>query len=244
MNRALPPGDRRYRSSDTHRPSPSSGIVDASRSPVLEVVEAVRRTEDPAERETPSDMNPAAHGEFDWTSSGFDGIAALDVLGLRRRDGQPHFLSHCTRHEPTHGMRLPTRSFHQFFQRGSSGPMQQIQHLGSLAAVAGDGGLLSGFGRVFGRTGLLGRLGRGGRDAGATCANACLFVRFRLGGRRRRLGGAGFLRHRGHGFSLRGDDRGHDMDHSASTEKQGKSALQRKRRWNGDGGSMTPGDPT
>jgi hypothetical protein len=75
-----------------------------------------------------------------------------------------------------------------------------------------------------------------GRDGGATCANTGLFTGFRLlvctGG----LGGFALFRNRCRHFviSLRGDHRGHDMNHSGAPETQGISEANRNWRRIGD----------
>jgi hypothetical protein len=171
--------------------------------------------------------------------SGFDGVAALAVLALGRRDSESHLLSNRPGEEATHGMRLPPGSFHQLLGCNAPGPLQQVQHLGRLAAVArsplsasfrraGGLGFRGRFGRFLGSAGLLGPFALGGRDVGALFRNPDLFVGFRLFARRG-LGSARFfschLR-----FSFGGDYRVHDMDHSGAPGKQANSAAVGERR--------------
>ena len=113
-----------------------------------------------------------------------DRVGALPVLALGGRDGQPHLLAHGPGQEAADGMRLPAGGFHQFLGGDAARPLQQVQDLGGLAAVArlGLGGLgfLRALGRFLGRGGLLPRLALGGRNGRATWRTGGLFVGFRL----------------------------------------------------------------
>ena len=75
-------------------------------------------------------------------------------------------------------MRLPARDFDQFLGGRATGPPQQIQDLGGLAAVAGRVGLLSALGRFRGGAGLPGRLGFCGRGVARTSSEAGLLGGF------------------------------------------------------------------
>jgi hypothetical protein len=124
--------------------------------------------------------------------------------------------------------------------------LKQVQDPGGFAAVPGGLrlgehlGLFAAFGRFLGRAGLLTRLCLGGRNGRATLRNTGLFIGFRRVARGCGCGwgGAGFFcnRRRHFLFSLSGDYRVHDMNHSEAYEKQPKSERSRKRRWNGDAG--------
>ena len=132
------------------------------------------------ERETPPGGYPAARRKRKGGNSGFDGVGALPVLALGGCDGQAHLLADSPRQEPADGMRLPAGGFHQFLGCCAAGPLQQVQDLGGLAAVAGAGGFLLAFGRFLRRTGLLPRLSLLRRNVGATCANTGRLSGFRL----------------------------------------------------------------
>src|ERR1035437_1938513 len=82
-------------------------------------------------------------------------------------------------------MRQPAGGFHQFLGSGPARAFQEVEDLGGLAADAGSFGLGNlglgaAFGRFLGWSGLVSRLGLGGRNVGATWRNASLLVRFRL----------------------------------------------------------------
>ena len=133
-------------------------------------------------------------------------MAALPVLALGGRDGQPHLLADGPGQEPAQGMRQPASRFEQFLGGYSAGPLQQIEDRRCLAAVPGTGGFLSAFGRFLGWGSLLPRLGLGGRNGRATCANSGLFRGLRLGRRSARRCFR-LLCDRFHVFSLGGDYR-------------------------------------
>src|SRR5205085_12185829 len=105
-----------------------------------------------------------------WRSALYS-IATLPVLTLGGRDGQPHLLADRARQKTANAVRLPGRSFHQFLQRGSVRPFQQVQDLGGLAAVAGTAALFWGLGRFLSPAGLLARLLLRRRNAGALSPN-------------------------------------------------------------------------
>ena len=152
MNRALPPGDRGYRSPDPGRPSGPARLV-------LGLGGLVEGTEDSPQRGTPPGRYPAARRWWDRRDSALDGVAALPVLGLGGLYLQTKLLADSARQVPTDGMRLPAGGFHQFFECRAVRPFQQFQDLRCLAALARTRFLLSGFGgfRALGRL-----LGRGG----------------------------------------------------------------------------------
>jgi hypothetical protein len=79
---------------------------------------------------------------------------ALAILRLGGYDCEPELLTHGPRQESAHGVRLPARSFDQFRQRGSIGPLQQVQDFGCLTAIAAADSILSRFGRFLGCPGL------------------------------------------------------------------------------------------
>jgi hypothetical protein len=135
-------------------------------------------------RETPPGRNPAAPRKR-ASESGFDGVAALAVLALGGRHRQPHLLRDGSREEPAHRMRLPPGRFHEFLGSCAARALQQVQHLGCLAAVAGSGDFLRAFGRFPGGAGLLTRLLLLGRNVARTFGRAGLWGGFR------RLGSGG-----------------------------------------------------
>jgi len=102
------------------------------------------------EKGTPPSGNPAARGRRDGSASAFDGVGALAVFALGGNDGQAHLLADGPRQEPANAVRLPASGLHQFLSRNAAVPLQQVQDLRGLAAVAGAFGLFRGFGR-FGR---------------------------------------------------------------------------------------------
>jgi hypothetical protein len=101
-------------------------------------------------RKTPPDVNPARL-DRQKPESGLDGIAPPAVLGLGRRHCQTHLFAQRSADESTHGMRLPSGSFHQFLHSGAAPSFQQFEDrlglgafadpfvLGRPAAVAGAG---------------------------------------------------------------------------------------------------------
>src|ERR1700691_41675 len=124
-----------------------------------------------SKRATPPTAGPAARCE----GLGFDRVAAHAVLALKGCNGQSHFLADGARQEPAHGMRLPARDLHQFFSGDAAGPLQQVQDLGGLAAVADTTQLLSAFGRFLGWGGPLSRLTLLRPKVGALWAHVGLF---------------------------------------------------------------------
>src|ERR1700694_5189241 len=77
-------------------------------------------------------------------------------------DPKTHFLAERSRKEAAHGVGLPAGSFHQFGQGRALGLFQEGDNMGSLAALAGRGGL--GLGAAFRR--LLAPAGLGFRGRG------------------------------------------------------------------------------
>ena len=168
-------------------------------------------------QETPPGGNPAArNGRSGW-ESGFDGVTSLAVLDLGGCDGQSHFLADGPREKAAHTMRLPSRRFHQLGQRGSVGPLQQIEDRGGLAALPGLTRLFRGFGGLLCGAGLLGRLTLGGPNVGALLASAGLLAGFRLLGR---LGCSSFINGCVHVISFRGNRRVDDINHSGGPKMQ------------------------
>jgi hypothetical protein len=222
VNRALPARDRGHRSGTARRQSRSRGAVPCA-------FRLVRRVAHTSERATPPGSYPAARCTWAGNGSGFDRVAALAVLALGGNNIQAELLADRARKEPTHGMGLPARRFHEFLKRRPVRPLEQVEDALGLAAASGFGLRLRGFRRLRGlcgflrRAGLLARLTLGGRNVARTFANTGLFRRFRLRGRSRRCR---FL------FSIRchpissfcGNHRGHDIHHSGRPRKQGNSA--------------------
>ena len=134
MNRALPPGDRGHRGRDSGGQLRPRWIVSAARGLVYRIAIG-------SEREMPLGGYPAAQ-ERREERSGFDGVGPLAVIAFGRRHSQAHFLADRARKEAAHGMWLPARSFHELFGCDATGPLQQVQDLVGLAALAGRAGLL------------------------------------------------------------------------------------------------------
>src|ERR1017187_10227530 len=87
-----------------------------------------------------------------------DRVPALPVLGLGGPDRQPHLLAQDAGQEPADRVRLPAGGFHKFLPGGAARALQQVEDLGGLAALAGDGRLLlGGLGRRGAFVGLLRR---------------------------------------------------------------------------------------
>ena len=129
-------------------------------------------------------------------------------------------------------MRLPAAGLLQLLAGGAARPLQQVEDLGGLAAVAGTFGFLGG-------AGLLPRLGLLRRDARATWRNTGLFGGLRRGVcyRLRRLV---LFRNRCHVFSFLGGD----YRVTTSITQVGaecKAIVNRERRWNGDGAARPLG---
>src|SRR5260370_376633 len=150
-------------------------------------------------------------GDLAGLVSGLDRVSSLSVLVLGGGDGQSEFLAYRAGQEAANRVRQPAGGLHQVLGSGAAGPFQQVQDLGSFAAVAGnlrfgDLALGAALGRFLGGRGVAGRLGLGGRNVGATWRNASLFVRFRLLAACCGCGGGVFFwNQRGHSFfSLRG----------------------------------------
>ena len=121
-------------------------------------------------------------------------------------------------------MGLPAGRFHEFLQRGSLGLAQHGQHFGGFGVLAGWSGFLEALGRPLPGLPLL-ALWADLALRSATWARRCATGPFwwvsavRRG--RRGWGGVGFFCIPGcHVFSLSGDYRGHDMDHSGAPVKQ------------------------
>ena len=225
MNRSrpLPPRDR------SHRNRVARGQSGLAR-PAAGALGLVGRASHPPERATPPGVNPAARDQESVGQSTFDRVSALPVVALAGRHGQAHLLSHGPGQESPEGMRLPTSGFEQFPGGHTALAPKEIQDLGRFTAFAGNAGFpalgfLRACGLFLGWGGLLPHLpllGRNGRVTWRTCALAGSFgmrARGRRGGIRIFFGNC-----RVHVFSLRGDHRGHDMDHSIHFEKQGNSA--------------------
>src|SRR5712691_1231294 len=118
-------------------------------------------------RATPPSGYPAAWRGTELGGSALHGVAALPVVALDGLNGQSHFRTHRTGQEPAQGMRLPAGDFKQFLGSRAAGPLQPVQDLSGLAAVAGGVGLRRAGGRFLGRAGLPGRPGFGGARRGA-----------------------------------------------------------------------------
>src|SRR5260370_33753596 len=89
-----------------------------------------------------------------------DSIASLLILGAGRFDGNPQFLAHSSADEAAYRVGLPSGCFHNFAKGGALWPLEEPQHLGLLAAVAGRGRAL-GAGTLTSRPrSLIGRLAR------------------------------------------------------------------------------------
>jgi hypothetical protein len=99
-------------------------------------------------REKPPVQFPAA--DVFSEMSGFDGVGPLVVLALGGRDRQAHFLPDGSGQEPANGMWLPGCGFHQLLGGNAARPLQQFEHLGGLAAVAGARRFLRALGRFPG----------------------------------------------------------------------------------------------
>ena len=141
MNRALPPGDRGYRSGTARRQSRCGRVVPGA----FRLIVRASRT---PERRTPPELNPAARRNIPRWVSGFDRVTALAVLALCGNDVETHLLANRPRQEATRRMRLPAGGFHQFLRRRSARPLQQFQDRGCLAAVAGGIAFLFGLGAL------------------------------------------------------------------------------------------------
>jgi hypothetical protein len=139
MNRALPPGDRGPRNADSLGPFGSARAV-------LGAIGLVGRVAHRPERKTPPGGCPAARTEPKCAGSGFDGVGTLAVLALGRGDGHPHLLADRARQKPANGMWLPVCGFHQLFGGDAARSLEQFEHLGGLATVAGPGGFLRALG--------------------------------------------------------------------------------------------------
>ena len=132
----------------------------------------VCRVEVPPKRATPPGRSPAAREGQCRRDSGFERVGSFFALAFCGRERQAHFLPDCSGQEPANGMWLPARGFHQLFQSGTAGPLQQIQDLGCFAALAGAIGRLRQFRTLWlfspllGRGGHLSRLGLAGRNTG------------------------------------------------------------------------------
>jgi hypothetical protein len=226
MNRALSPRDRGCGRGNPSRKSGSYRLVPGTSG-------LVRRIAHPPERETPPGESPAARGVRNEWKSGFDGVSAISLLCLGGRHSQSHLLADRTGQESPDGMRLPARRLHQFLGSCAARPLQQLQDLGRLAAIACGRSLFLALGRFLRRAGLLGRLGLFRRNVGALSRNVGLFVGFRLVTCSCGLGGASFFCNRCiHVVSyVGGDHRSHDMDHSGAPELQANSGA-------GDGMAM------
>src|SRR5580704_16654361 len=110
-----------------------------------------------------------------------DFVNALTGFGPGGFDGESHLLADRARQKSADGMRLPFRRFHQFLGCDAARPLEQFEHFGGLAAVAGLFGFLSASGCFLSRASLLNRLTLGGRNVGATCASTGLLRGLRLG---------------------------------------------------------------
>jgi hypothetical protein len=135
VNRAMPSGDRGHRDGTNRRPSRRGRLGPRA-------LRLVGGATPPPERKTPPGGNPAARWMRRCGSSALHGIAALPVLALRGRHGQPHLFADRPREEAANRMFLPARQLHQFLERRAVRSLQQVQDLGGLAAVAGGNGAL------------------------------------------------------------------------------------------------------
>src|ERR1700674_345590 len=129
MNATLSPRDRSHRSRDTRRQSRRPGIVPGAIGLVGGVKDSRRR----AKTRKAAGVESGGTRETDWVGSDLDGIVALTVLTLCRRDLQPHLLADGARKDPADAVGLPAGSLHQFLQRGPVRLFQQVEDLGCLA---------------------------------------------------------------------------------------------------------------
>ena len=80
----------------------------------------------------PPEPSPGGRKE---RKSGFEGVGARTVLSLRRFYTQSHLLAQRAADEPTDRLRLPAGIGDQIFQGCPVRALQQLQHLGGLAAM-------------------------------------------------------------------------------------------------------------
>src|ERR1700674_4679934 len=110
---------------------------------VVGLVGGVKDSRSGAETRKAAGVESGGWRDADSFRSGFDGVAALPVLGLGGRNLQAHFLAHGTREEPTNRMGLPPGGFHESLERGPIRPFQKVEDLCGLTAVAGGAGLFA-----------------------------------------------------------------------------------------------------
>jgi hypothetical protein len=99
----------------------------------------------------------AAEEDSDWQVSALNRVAALPILALGGRNGQAHLFPQGSADEPADAVRLPASGFQQLLRGGSAGPLEQVQDLGGLAALAGYFRFFAAFeaaGALLGRGGL------------------------------------------------------------------------------------------
>ena len=173
MNGTLPAGDCGYRGGDPRRQSRPARIM---RGP--EGLEC--GTPHPSKRGTPPGWYPAAQSEKDGRELGIDGIGTFPALSLGRSDSEAQLLADGAREKAAHTMRLPAGGLHQFGQRGSVGPLQQIEDCRGFTAFPGLARLFRGFGGFLYGAGLLGRPPLLGRNVRAVCANTGLLLGLRF----------------------------------------------------------------
>jgi len=130
MNRALPTRDRGDRSGTPHRQSGSAG-------PVLGAFGLIGRTRfaQPDKEKPPRRNLGGLYKRIGWRSG--DRVAAFPVLALGGHHRQAHLFADGAGEEPADGMWLPACRFHQLFAGHAAGPLEQVEDLVGLAALAG-----------------------------------------------------------------------------------------------------------
>ena len=135
------------------------------------------------DKEKPPRKNPGGHKNPIGWASVLERIAALAVRDFGRRDFQAHLPAQHARNKSPYRVSLPAGGFHEICAGGATGALQQVQELGSFAALAAAGGLLARLDRLCGLVGFLcpgglfGRLALRRRDVARVCAHTRLFCR-------------------------------------------------------------------
>ena len=180
MNRALPPGDRGYRSSASRWASGSARAVPGAGRLVGGAAAADWR---PDEKKPPRGC-PGGGRKPDWKRSGLDRVGALAVLATWSI--QPPGPSSCP---GSTGSRGPNAPASRLLSSAPSGWLHPAVSAGPgrlrFAALAGAlslrlRGFLGRLGALLGRGGLLPRLGLCRRNVGAPWRNTGLLGGFRL----------------------------------------------------------------
>src|ERR1035437_8141340 len=94
-------------------------------------------------KEKPPRQNHGGQKKPTRRPSAFQRVTALPVLDFGGRYFQAHLLAQDAGDKSPNRVSLPAGGFHEIRAGGATGALQQVQELGSFAALAAIGGLLA-----------------------------------------------------------------------------------------------------